>query len=132
MAVEVKGASSLMAVTVKAALTNSSKVMERAVVAKLSTIGGRLSLTRSSSTGIRQQPINKYIETTNLSPSRRLDALIAMGAGRTTEISPTSEPSVRIRVRPSASKKTSNSGRLVIRLSGRYGRKRRKTVSTSS
>jgi hypothetical protein len=129
MAVEVKGASSLMAVTVKAALTNSSKVMERAVVAKLSTIGGRLSLTRSSSTGIRQQPINKYIETTNLSPSRRLDALIAMGAGRTTEISPTS---VRIRVRPSASKKTSNSGRLVIRLSGRYGRKRRKTVSTSS
>ena len=129
MAVEVKGASSLMAVTVKAALTNSSKVMERAVVAKLSTIGGRLSLTRSSSTGIRQQPINKYIETTNLSPSRRLDALIAMGAGRTTEISPTS---VRIRVRPSASKKTSNSGRLVIRLSGRYARKRRKTVSTSS
>jgi len=129
MAVEVKGASSLMAVTVKAALTNSSKVMERAVVAKLSTIGGRLSLTRSSSTGIRQQPINKYIETTNLSPSRRLDALIAMGAGRTTEISPTS---VRIRGRPSASKKTSNSGRLVIRLSGRYGRKRRKTVSTSS
>ena len=129
MAVEVKGVSSLMAVTVKAALTNSSKVMERAVVAKLSTIGGRLSLTRSSSTGIRQQPINKYIETTNLSPSRRLDALIAMGAGRTTEISPTS---VRIRVRPSASKKTSNSGRLVIRLSGRYGRKRRKTVSTSS
>lgn len=129
MAVEVKGASSLMAVTVKAALTNSSKVMERAVVAKLSTIGGRLSLTRSSSTGIRQQPINKYIETTNLSPSRRLDALTAMGAGRTTEISPTS---VRIRVRPSASKKTSNSGRLVIRLSGRYGRKRRKTVSTSS
>ena len=129
MAVEVKGASSLMAVTVKAALTNSSKVMERAVVAKLSTIGGRLSLTRSSSTGIRQQPINKYIETTNLSPSRRLDALIAMGAGRTTEISPTS---VRIRVRPSASKKTSNSGRLVIRLSGRCGRKRRKTVSTSS
>ena len=129
MAVEVKGVSSLMAVTVKAALTNSSKVMERAVVAKLSTIGGRLSLTRSSSTGIRQQPINKYIETTNLSPSRRLDALISMGAGRTTEISPTS---VRIRVRPSASKKTSNSGRLVIRLSGRCGRKRRKTVSTSS
>jgi hypothetical protein len=129
MAVEVKGASSLMAVTVKAALTNSSKVMERAVAAKLSTIGGRLSLTRSSSTGIRQQPINKYIETTNLSPSRRLDALIAMGAGRTTEISPTS---VRIRVRPSASKKTSSSGRPVIRLSGRCGRKKRKTVSTSS
>lgn len=129
MAVEVKGASSLMAVTVKAALTNSSKVMERAVAAKLSTIGGRLSLTRSSSTGIRQQPINKYIETTNLSPSRRLDALIAMAEGRTTEISPTS---VRIRVRPSASKKTSSSGRLVIRLSGRCGKKRRKTVSTSS
>ena len=106
MAVEVKGVSSL---TVKAALTNSSKVMARAVAAKLSTIGGRLSLTRSSSTGIRQQPINKFIETTNLSPLRRLDALTA---GKTTEISPTS---VRIQARPSASKKTSRSGRPVIR-----------------
>ena len=115
--------------TVKVAIPKA-----HSIVAKQSTIGGRLSPTRSSSTGIRQQPINNNKESQDkANPSRSPDPFRRNG-DRTTEISQTS---VRIKgtryVLPAVSSiATMCLSRHVIQLSSRSGRRKRRIALTSS
>ena len=115
--------------TVKVAIPKA-----QCIVAKQSTIGGRLSPTRSYSTEIKQQPINNSTESQDKANPSRSPVPFRRNGDRTTEISQTS---VRIKGRRFALPAVSSSAKMrlsrhVIQPSSRSGRRKRRTALTSS